>query len=174
MRKISLFLIAFLSIQLSFAQEFDVREFAADLTDLSGIRSEKQTVNGEPYAIVKIVTNIRGMNFDANQGNPEVEHKNDGYWLYVAPRERNIKLMASGYMPLDVPMPEPAKSKSVYKMVVATKGGFCITNPSNNKRARMAFSTNILSAFRFSFETLVIQSNVIFSLSIIFYKMAVY
>ncbi|MDY0392973.1 MAG: PEGA domain-containing protein [Candidatus Bipolaricaulis sp.] len=128
MRKISLFLIAFLSIQLSFAQEFDVREFAADLADLSGIRSEKQTVNGEPYAIVKIVTNIRGMNFDANQGNPEVEHKNDGYWLYVAPRERNIKLMASGYMPLDVPMPEPAKSKSVYKMVVATKGGVLVSD----------------------------------------------
>ncbi|MEX1202516.1 MAG: hypothetical protein WEA59_04705 [Ferruginibacter sp.] len=39
-------------------------------------------------------------------------------------------------------------------------------------KARITFSTKILSAFRFSLETLLIQSIVMFFLSIIFYKLA--
>ncbi len=104
------------------AQEFDVRSFAADPTDLAARRYEKRTVNDEPAALVKVITNINGMLFDSNIGIVDVEHKDEGYWVYVAPRERRITLMASSYIPKDVELPEPAQPNMVYRMVVATKG----------------------------------------------------
>ena len=91
------------------AQEFDVRSFAADPTDLAARRYEKRTVNDEPAALVKVITNINGMLFDSNIGIVDVEHKDEGYWVYVAPRERRIRLMAEGYLPIDAALPEPAQ-----------------------------------------------------------------
>jgi hypothetical protein len=105
-----------------FAQEFDVRAFRAITEDLAARRFEKRTVNDEPCAIVKVVTNIQGMMFDANIGIIDMERRDDGYWLWVAPRERRLRLMAPGYMPLDVDLPEPARSHIVYELRVASSG----------------------------------------------------
>lgn len=115
-----LFLI-FLVMGLS-AQEFDVRSFYADEGDLAARRYEKLTVNGEPAALIKILTNIRGMQFDSNIGIVDVEHKDEGYWVWVAPRERRIRLLAQGFVPLDVDMPEPARRSIVYLMTLAATG----------------------------------------------------
>lgn len=111
-----------LSAQITMAQEFEVREFKADPSDLAARRNEKRTVNDEPCALIKITTNIKGMQFDSNIGIVDVVHQSDGYWVYVAPRERRIRLMATGYISLDVNMPEPALSHIVYNLIVAPKG----------------------------------------------------
>ncbi len=103
------------------AQEFDIRSFAADPSDLAARRYEKRTVNDEPAALVKVVTNIEGMFFDSNLGIVDVERKEAEYWVYIPPRERRIRLMAEGYLPLDINMPEPAREHMVYSMVVTTK-----------------------------------------------------
>jgi len=103
-----------------FAQEFEVRSFEADPTDLAARRYEKRTVNDEPAALIKVLTNIEGMLFDTNIGTVDVEHKDEGYWVYVAPRERRIRLMADGFLPLDVSLPEPARASTVYNLVVTS------------------------------------------------------
>jgi len=118
---LTLFLSLFL-LQSLFSQEFEVREFIADPSDLAARRYEKRTVNDEPCAIVKVTTNIRGMLFDSNIGIVDIVHQDDGYWIYIAPRERRIRLMAEGYLSLDVNMPEPAQPHTVYSMTVTTKG----------------------------------------------------
>jgi hypothetical protein len=121
-------ILIFLFLGLS-AQEFDVRSFRPDQADRAAQRFEKRTVNDEPAALVKILTNIRGMQFDSNQGIVDVEHKEEGYWVYVAPRERRIRLLATGFIPLDVDMPEPARSSVVYLMTLASTGlGFTETD----------------------------------------------
>lgn len=53
-----------------------------------------------------------------------------------------------------------------------TKDSFCLTNPSRSNKALITFSTKILSAFRLALDTFSIHSNVIISLSIIFYNLA--
>lgn len=121
MNKALVYLVCMLGFQILYAQEFDVREFVADPADLAARRFEKRTINDEPAAIIKVITNIRGMQFDSNIGIVDVEHKEDGYWLYVAPRERRIQLMATGYLALDVNLPEPAQSLMVYRLVVTSK-----------------------------------------------------
>ncbi|MFN2424583.1 MAG: PEGA domain-containing protein, partial [Cryomorphaceae bacterium] len=104
------------------AQEFDIRSFEAIPNDLSARKEVRRTVNDEPCALIKVVTNIKGMQFQSNIGIVDVEHQTDGYWLYIAPRERRIKLMAAGYLSRDVPIPEPAEELAVYEMVVAATG----------------------------------------------------
>jgi hypothetical protein len=93
-----------------------------DRTDLAARRYEKRTVNDEPCAIVKINTNIKGMQFDSNLGIVDVTHRDDGYWLYVQPREKRIKLMAANYISQDVNLPEPAAASTVYNLLVVAKG----------------------------------------------------
>ncbi len=104
------------------AQEFQVRDFSAVTNDLAARRYEKRTVNDEPCALVKVVTNIPGMQFDSNIGITEIERREDGYWIWVAPRERRLRLMAPEHMPLDVPLPQPAQSHMVYELLVVSTG----------------------------------------------------
>lgn len=112
-----------LSFQTLTAQEFEVREFKPDPSDVTARTQQKRTVNDEPCALVKVNTNIKGMQFDSNIGIVDVVHQADGYWLYIAPKERRIKLMATGFLSLDVDMPEPAVALKVYNLVVAQKFG---------------------------------------------------
>jgi hypothetical protein len=122
MKHLFIILLATFSLQTLIAQEFDIREFKAEPSDLAARRNQMLTVNGEPCALIKVTTNIKGMQFESNVGIVEVVHQNDGYWVYVAPRERRVKLMADGFISLDVVMPEPAKSLTVYHLIVAPKG----------------------------------------------------
>ena len=117
----TLFLPFFL-FQVVIAQEFDVREFKTDPTDLAAIRYEKRTKNDEASAIVKVITNIKGMKFDSNLGIVDIEYKDEGYWIYIGPREPRIRLMAEGFLPKDVVLPEPAQSHMVYSMRVTSSG----------------------------------------------------
>ncbi|MFW5707175.1 MAG: PEGA domain-containing protein [Bacteroidota bacterium] len=122
-RRITFFVFFILCLPLGLlAQEFDVREFSADPTDLAAIRYPRRSVNDDPCALVKVITNISDMKFDSNQGIVDIVHQDEGYWLYLAPRERRITLMAEGYLPLDVNVPEPAVANRVYRLVVTSKG----------------------------------------------------
>ncbi len=104
------------------AQEFDIRSFEADPSDLAARRYPKTTVNDEPAALIKVVTNISGMIFDSNLGIVDVEHQEAEYWVYVPPRERRIRLMAPEFLAKDVSLPEPAQPQMVYHLVVTRKG----------------------------------------------------
>jgi len=135
-------LLVFLAILLP-AQEFDVREFKADPQDLAARRFEKRTVNDDPSAIIKILTNIKGLKFESPMGIVDVEMKEEGYWLWVGPRERSIRLMADGYLPLDVPLPEPARPLMVYQLIVSTKG----LAPALTNLAKVTFRVNENNVF---------------------------
>lgn len=108
--------------QVAAGQEFDVRSFSIVPNDLSARKEVHRTVNDEPCALVKVITNIKGMQFQSNIGIVDVDVKTDGYWIYIAPKERRIKLMAEGYLSRDVPMPEPAEQLKVYELIVAKTG----------------------------------------------------
>jgi hypothetical protein len=123
LKNLLLFIVIFLfSAGFTYSQEFDVREFKADPSDLAAIRFPRLSVNDEPCALIKVITNIPGMKFDSNLGIVDIVHQDEGYWIYVAPRERRLNLMADGFLPLDVPMPEPAAPNRVYSLIVAAKG----------------------------------------------------
>lgn len=121
-KKIFLFCFFLSFVLFSSAQEFEIRDFKKDATDLAARRFEKTTVNGEPCALIKITTPINGMQFESNLGVVDVSRRDDGYWVYVQPRERNLRIMAANYLSMDVPLPEPAIASVVYNLVIAPKG----------------------------------------------------
>lgn len=123
MKSLFTLLVILFSFQILSAQEFEVREFKADPSDLTARTQQERTVNDEPCALVKVNTNIKGMQFESNIGIVNVVHQADGYWLYIAPKERIIKIMAGGFFSLEVNMPEPAVALRVYNLVVAQKFG---------------------------------------------------
>ncbi len=104
------------------SQEFDIRSFAPDRADLRARVDGRTSVNGDACALIDVVSNIKGMQFESNIGIVEVKHRDDGYDVYVAPLERSIKLLATGYLSKEINLPEPAQAHTVYKLVVATKG----------------------------------------------------
>lgn len=122
MRYLVLIFTVFFSALHCAAQEFEIRDFKKDPTDLAARRFEKTTVNGDPCALIKITTPIKGMQFDSNLGVVDVSHRDDGYWVYVQPRERSLRIMATSYLSMDVPLPEPALASVVYNLVIAAKG----------------------------------------------------
>ncbi len=136
--------IVFISLWVS-GQEFDVRSFTSSPGDLTLRQpaNQKQTRSGEQAALIKVTTNIRGMTFESNIGIVDVDHRPDGYWVYVAPLERSIRLSADGFLSQQVSLPEPAKSLMVYNLVVAAKG----VAPSVSDLVRITFRLNQSDVF---------------------------
>jgi len=145
MKKILLFIISISLFQIATAQEFDIREFRTDPTDvtLRVAENQKKTRNGEQAALIKVITNIKGLQFESNIGIVDVKQQQDGYWVYVVPRERRITLMAKDYLSQDVSLPEPAQSLTVYRLVVAAKGAL----PTMVDLVRVTFRLNESDVF---------------------------
>jgi hypothetical protein len=121
MKQSFIILFFFFIIQYLSAQEFEVREFKHYPNDIRARRNEKKSVNGDPCAIIHVITNIRNMQFESNFI-VDVEVKDDGYWIWLAPNERSIRLMHRDFISLDVSLPRPAASYMFYDLIVARKG----------------------------------------------------
>lgn len=107
---------------LLFSQEFDVRSFSKDPNDISGIRFPRKDVNNQSAAVIKVRTNLQGLNYNCNSGfiGDPVEKDGD-IWLYVSPRERRIKFMKDGFLPLDYQIQLVVEPSSVYILELVNK-----------------------------------------------------
>ncbi len=75
----------------AFSQRFEVENFYHDGADLSAQRFERSDVNGYKCAIIKVRSNVEGLQFDSNVGITAIEPKDDAVWLYVSTGERAIR-----------------------------------------------------------------------------------
>ena len=83
--------------QITVAQEFEVKSFRKDVSDLSAIKDGRKDVNNQNCAIIKVRTNLSDLSIDCNlkiTGNVVV--KSDEVWLYVSPKEKRLKFMKEG------------------------------------------------------------------------------
>ena len=106
-----------------FADEFVVKSFEEDLTDLSARRYERVDVNDDPCAIIKVRTDLKALIFDSNMGIEDIEQKEGEYWLYVSPNEKRLTISKEGFIKLPYIVPVAVKSNNVYVMVLTNKGG---------------------------------------------------
>ena len=105
-----------------FADEFEIRNFKKDLSDVSAIRSSRKDVNGQACAILKVRTDLSGLSFECNQGlTGDPEHKTGEVWLYISPREKRIKFMKEGFMAKDYVFPESIEAATVYTIELTNK-----------------------------------------------------
>lgn len=89
------------------------------MSDLSAVSLERKDVNDQKCAIVKVFTNLNGLFFETRLGiEGDIVKKTGEYWIYVSPREKMLKVIKSGYIPLEYAIPVNIKEGNVYKMTL--------------------------------------------------------
>ena len=105
-----------------FTQEFEVRSFTKDSKDISAIRFPRKDVNNQSGAIIKVRTNLQGLNYNCNSGFIGDPFEKDGdIWLYVSPKEKRIKFMKEGFLALDYYIEEVIEPSTVYILELINK-----------------------------------------------------
>jgi len=109
------FLFSFTAFSFLFSQEFEIRSFSRDASDISAIRFPRKDVSGQSAAIIKVRTTLDDLKFESNMGivgDPVI--KEGEIWLYVSPREKRLKFMRTDFIPKDFFINEVIKSSTVY------------------------------------------------------------
>ncbi|MBN2777653.1 MAG: PEGA domain-containing protein [Bacteroidales bacterium] len=120
MKKFYLFLIFSLIITPAiFTQSFRILSFEEDLSDLSAVTAARVDVNDQKCAIIKVYTNLDGLFFETRLGiEGDVFKKTGEYWIYISPREKMLKIIKSGYIPLEYSIDFNIEESKVYKMTL--------------------------------------------------------
>ena len=130
-RIIILILLCSSFFKVSSADEFVVKDFKLDIADLSARKAEKKDFNGDVCAIIKILTDIPGLKFEANISITAQEFKNNAYRLFVSPTERKLTIMKDGFINLEYVLPLKIESNNVYVMILTKQSAEAIENVNN-------------------------------------------
>jgi hypothetical protein len=126
-KTLATFLLIYLLVPATWADEFIVLDFRAVPSDLEARRFEKTDANGQSCALIKVLTDIEGLNFESNLQIVASSYKAGEYRLYVSPGEKRLRIIKSGFIPLEYPIPVRVESSMVYLMEVTSKGKKDIT-----------------------------------------------
>ena len=119
---ISFALILF-AVQNANAEEFKILNFYENGNDLAARKYERQNINEEACALIKVRTDLTGLNFNANLGIVGNVNKKDGdYWVYVSPGEQRIKFIKEGYIAKSYSIPLVVESSKVYVLELTGTG----------------------------------------------------
>lgn len=77
-----------------------VKSIEVASTDISAITHPLKDLNGEPCALVKVQTTVKGMQFGGNVVG--TENKADGYWVYLTKGSYMLQIKHPNYLPLTV------------------------------------------------------------------------
>lgn len=127
----------------TYSQSFRVLSFEEDISDLSAVNYERKDVNDQKCAIIKVYTNLSGLYFETRLGiEGDVVSKTGEFWVYVSPKEKMLKVIKNGYIPLEYVMPINIESSKVYKLTLTggANGNPAVTD--DLKTEFVVFETN--------------------------------
>ncbi len=141
MMRNKLLLIFFLILPLTHihADEFIIKNFEKKSNDLAARRYEVTNTNDQACALIKIKTDLKGLQFESNLGISEIKHKTGEYWVYISPKEQRIKLIKEGFVPRNFYIPDEyqVESHDVFHLVVTTNVKYPITINRNPEDAKV-------------------------------------
>src|SRR6056297_2927063 len=117
----SVIIISILITTIALADEFVVKSFKADPSDVSARVHSKKDVNGDLCAIIKVRTGLKNLNFHSNQLS-DLEQKTGEYWLYVSPGIQYLEIMKDGFSRMGYQIPQKIESQNTYIMRLTQKG----------------------------------------------------
>ncbi len=119
-----------LTISVASAQSFRVISFEEDQSDLSAVKYSRSDVNDQKCAIIKVYTNLDGLFFETRLGiEGDIVAKTGEFWVYVSPREKQIKVIKNGFIPLEYAIPLNIEESKVYKLTLTGSTQSVIETP---------------------------------------------
>ncbi|MEZ5195056.1 MAG: PEGA domain-containing protein [Bacteroidales bacterium] len=102
------------------ADEFKIVSFAKTNNDLSARKFEEKDDNGEPCALIKVRTDIQGLNFQSSIGIVKIVSKEGDYWVYVSQGEKRLKIFKNGFKTLEYAISNAVKSYDVFVLELSS------------------------------------------------------
>lgn len=137
------FILFFLMIGLTlscFADEFVVQDLTESDFDLSMQKNPIKNINGELCALIKITSDISGLNFP-DKDITDIKTKDGEYWIYVSAGKKFLKVTKSGFASLEYSIPFRLESGKVYKMKLSSKSGMAVDMNQNLVNLGFTFNT---------------------------------
>lgn len=109
-----------------FGQELSVKNFKENITDISARENQVLDVNGDPCALVKIYTGVKGLEIDGNRGIEKKDERSGVVWVWLPEGTRQLKISKEG-MPMFVyPLPMELKKSTVYSFELSSDQLFSV------------------------------------------------
>ena len=99
---------------------FKIKSFERMDSDLRAIKEEVKDVNGDLTALIKVRTDIIGLQFDSGLFPAKVENKTGEYYVYLSEGDRRISFLKEGFTRFDFTFPEDIKKNVVYYLELLT------------------------------------------------------
>lgn len=126
-----------------FSQNFRVISFEEDLSDLSAVKYARTDVNDEQCAIIKVYTNLDALFFETRLGiEGDIVNKTGEFWIYVSPREKQLKIIKNGFIPLEYAIPINIEEAKVYKMTLTDGNTSELETSPDAQNEFVVFETN--------------------------------
>lgn len=111
---------ALMSMSMATAQSLDVVEFRTDGSDLSAVVHQKNDLNGNPCALVKVGLAVANATFEGDI--ISAEQKSGEYWVYMVDGANWLTIKTSEYTPLRIDNNfGPLKSNTTYILTIRPK-----------------------------------------------------
>ena len=116
MQRSLILLIAFIlisSFSQLFGQELSVKNFKENITDISARENQVLDVNGDPCALIKIYTGVKGLEIDGNRGVEKKDERSGVVWVWLPEGTRQLKISKERMPMLVYPLPMELKKSTV-------------------------------------------------------------
>jgi len=113
-------------------QELSVKNFKENMTDVSARENQVLDVNGEPCALVKIYTGIKGLEIDGNRGIEKKDERSGVVWVWLPDGTSQLKLSKERMPMLVYPLPKELEKSTVYSFELSSDQLFSVIINTGN------------------------------------------
>ncbi len=126
-----------------FGQELSVKNFKENMTDVSARENQVLDVNGDPCALVKIYTGVKGLEIDGNRGVEKKEEQTGVVWVWLPEGTSQLKISKEG-MPMFVyTLPKELEKSTVYTFELSSDQLFSVIINTGNVDADVFINDSI-------------------------------
>ena len=115
-----------------FGQELSVKNFKENMTDVSARENQVLDVNGDPCALVKIYTGVKGLEIDGNRGVEKKDERAGVVWVWLPDGTSQLKISKEGMPMLVYPLPKGLEKSTVYSFELSSDQLFSVIINTGN------------------------------------------
>jgi len=109
-----------------FGQELSVKNFKENMTDVSARENQVLDVNGDPCALVKIYTGVKGLEIDGNRGVEKKDERSGVVWVWLPDGTSQLKISKEGMPMLVYTLPNGLEKSTVYSFELSSDQLFSV------------------------------------------------